>query len=87
MPGTPSSPASRTVRHNHLTQERRPEGDCPACDVAWLRQQERLKDRPKKDKAMTETENIYTALAGRKASFDGDMDVINAAAPKKRKRG
>lgn len=28
--------------HNHLDRQRRTRGDCPACDIAWERQDARL---------------------------------------------
>lgn len=55
------------VVHNHLTQERRDPGECPACDVAWERQRERLAAGAGALKAATQIEQAFKA----KAQLDG----------------
>lgn len=47
---------AKRVEHNHIDSQRRESGTCPACDVAWDRQRERLKA---KNAAATEVDNLY----------------------------
>jgi hypothetical protein len=43
------------VEHNHLDRQRRERGECPACDAAWDRQNEKLA-------ATTGSRNVIKAL-------------------------
>ena len=43
-----------TVSHTHLDRQRRPPGECPACDVAWERQRAKADKVGKPSKAERE---------------------------------
>lgn len=44
--------------HNHLTREVMPRRACPACDLIWARQDERLSKKGPKEKAEREISNL-----------------------------